>query len=159
MAAKPRQLTNDPTADWFPRWSPDGASMAFYSFRSGNREIWVRPVERGVAQQLTQGDAESVFPAWSPDGREIAFYSPRAGTDDIYAVSVDGGEPRQVISAAGDEEFPVYSPDGNWIFLLFKERRVILFGARSCRRRRAGASCRHDRVLAVLTRRTPCLFP
>ena len=115
---EPQQLTNDPTPDWFPRWSADGASMVFYSYRSGNREIWLRPVDRGVARQLTQGDAESVFPSWSPDGREIAFYSPRGGTDDIYAVSVDVGEPRQVTSGAGGNRNPVYSPDGNWIFLV-----------------------------------------
>ena len=38
-----QQLTTDPTPDWAPRWSPSGNEIAFYAYRSGQREIWVQP--------------------------------------------------------------------------------------------------------------------
>src|SRR6185295_8247563 len=31
-------LTTDPAPDWDPRWSPDGREIAFYAYRSGNRD-------------------------------------------------------------------------------------------------------------------------
>ena len=81
------QLTTDPTPDWQARWSPDGQDIAFYSYRSGNRDIWVMPVEGGPAKQLTTHESRESSPAWSPDGSRIVFNSERAGNRDLW---VDG---------------------------------------------------------------------
>src|SRR5262249_30999700 len=36
----PRRLVDDEFRNRWPRWSPDGSRIAFYSNRSGNYEIW-----------------------------------------------------------------------------------------------------------------------
>ncbi|MCX6357337.1 MAG: hypothetical protein NT045_05595, partial [Candidatus Aureabacteria bacterium] len=36
-----RRLTANDAADEYPRWSPDGRSIAFYSDRDGTRQIYV----------------------------------------------------------------------------------------------------------------------
>ena len=110
------QLTTDPTPDLQPRWSPDGKEVAFYSYRSGNRDIWVMPSGGGPARQLTSHPAEDVTPAWSPSGQEIAFVSRRSGNRDIWVVSAKGGEARQLTVDPAAESWPVWSLDGEWVF-------------------------------------------
>ena len=109
------QLTTHPTPDWNPRWSPDGTEIAFYAYRSGNREIWLMPSEGGPARQLTFHPALDIHPTWSPDGRKIAFTSRRTGNWDIWLVPATGGEPQQVTMDSGDESTPEWSPDGRWL--------------------------------------------
>lgn len=101
-------LTNDPTPDWNPRWSPDGNQLAFYSYRGGNRDIWVMPSRGGPARQLTSHQRHESFPVWSPDGHEIAFQVNQEGT--TFIVSAAGGEPRRVVTL-GATSVHAWSPD------------------------------------------------
>ena len=91
-----------PTPDWWPKWSPDGTEIAFQSYRSGSREIWVMPMNGGPARQLTDGKTagvESYQPTWSPDGRELAFVSIDSGNAHIYVIPSEGGDARQLTNA------------------------------------------------------------
>jgi Tol biopolymer transport system component len=109
-----RQITMDPMPDWAPSWSPDGKSVAFYSARSGNREIWVQPLTGGSARQITRGPQQSTYPAWSPDGESLAFE--RNG--EICTVPASGGEPR-CFKQMPRAFFPAWSPDGRWLAFQF----------------------------------------
>jgi Tol biopolymer transport system component len=69
-----RDLTNDKYFDRYPRWSPDGTTVAFVSDRSGNYEIWTVDPETAKLRQLTFDSPPSTsFPIWSPDGKQILF--------------------------------------------------------------------------------------
>ncbi|MGH9389950.1 MAG: hypothetical protein ACRD1Z_10065 [Vicinamibacteria bacterium] len=110
------QLTSEPTPDWHPMWSPDGRELLFYSYRSGNREVWVLPLGGGPARHLTEGkaaSAESWLASWSPSGREIAFSRSSGVIADIYVLPAQGGASRQVAKSAatGGNWHPVWSPD------------------------------------------------
>ena len=72
-AAKPFAVS--PKVDRNPRWSPDGASVAFVSTRGGSSQIWVAPAGGGEPRQLTTISTGADQPVWSPDGRMIAFVS------------------------------------------------------------------------------------
>lgn len=61
--------------DRSPRFSPDGATLAFCSKRSGQPQIWLMPVNGGEARQLTRVEGGAGQFAWSPDGQRIAFYA------------------------------------------------------------------------------------
>ncbi len=101
----------NPTQDNGARWKFDGLEIAFYSQRTGKREIWVTPTGGGPARQVTRGDTDNYYPAWSPDGRDIAFVKYAAG---IFVMPAGGG-PERAVTANPLDFFPDYSPDGRWI--------------------------------------------
>ena len=73
------RLTDDAAQDLFPRWSPDGASIAFTSDRDGDLEIYLIAPDGSDVRQLTDDDGDEWLPAWSPDGTQIAYVSERRG--------------------------------------------------------------------------------
>src|SRR5437763_7446902 len=48
-----RRLTSAPGYTSFPRFSPDGAQLAFTSQYDGNTEVYVMPAEGGAPKRLT----------------------------------------------------------------------------------------------------------
>ena len=68
-----RQLTNGKKSSGSPKWSPDGARIAFTSDRSDKQQIWLIRPSFGEAEQLTREDEGVGSFAWSPDGKQIAF--------------------------------------------------------------------------------------
>ncbi|HEY5908646.1 MAG TPA: protein kinase, partial [Vicinamibacteria bacterium] len=68
-----RQLTDGPSKDRGPRFSPDGSRIAFYSNRTGNYQVWTIKPDGSELQQVTGDSSTSglVFPVWSRDGRFI----------------------------------------------------------------------------------------
>ncbi len=136
----PWQLTAASSQDTAPRWSPDGARIAFLSDRSGEKHVWTIPTHGGEARPLTSGTRAPSEIAWSPDGRWLAVVAKpvlpemREKSDvrvisrlrykqdgegfwdgrwkQLFLVPADGGEMRQVTSEECDHLFPAWSPDG-----------------------------------------------
>jgi Tol biopolymer transport system component/DNA-binding winged helix-turn-helix (wHTH) protein len=70
-----RDLTDDANRYFWPRWSPDGKSIAFSSRRTGNYELWIINRDGSGLRQLTQGHESpgAHYSPWSPDGARIAY--------------------------------------------------------------------------------------
>ena len=70
----PVQFTSGERRDTTPRWSPDGARLAFLSDRGGGKaQLFVMPARGGEARRLTSlPDAIREY-AWSPGGDRLAF--------------------------------------------------------------------------------------
>ena len=103
-----------------PQIAPDGKTAAFVvtfhnkTENKTNSNIYLVPVEGGVAQQLTKEKGANNTPRWMPDGKSIAFISTSDGESQVWIVPVAGGYPRKVSNistGAGDLQV---SPDGKW---------------------------------------------
>ena len=70
----PQRLTQGPTMEVEPNWSPDGTKLTYISDRNGNMDVWIRDLKTGEDKLLTDMVDDLHFPTWSPDGSKIAFY-------------------------------------------------------------------------------------
>ncbi|HEY0444490.1 MAG TPA: S9 family peptidase, partial [Candidatus Limnocylindrales bacterium] len=100
-----RRLTDGPTAEEEPVWSPDGTRIAFVANRRRDhdlrfrRDIFVIDAETGKTTPITAG-GESIFGslAWLPDGKTIAALGGRLPANtyryDIWLFAADGSDAR-----------------------------------------------------------------
>jgi Tol biopolymer transport system component len=111
----PVNVTNNPSFDANPAWSPDGMKLAFTSGRDGDAEIYVMAADGSGVTQLTNNATWDSGPAWSPDGTKIAFVTDRDGDFELYVMGADGSNPTRLTNAAGTDSQPAWSPDGSQI--------------------------------------------
>ena len=51
--------------------------------RSGNEDIWIKPVAGGEALLVTVNPASDIYAVWSPDGTQLAIASDRGGATNV----------------------------------------------------------------------------
>jgi hypothetical protein len=105
-------VTNSPSHEGEPAWSPDGTRLAFDSDRAGGFDVWVMNADGTNPVQLTTEPTPDGYPAWSPDGTRLAFISLRDGNSEIYVMNADGTGQTRLTKNLNDDGHPSWSPDG-----------------------------------------------
>jgi tricorn protease len=75
-ATKPaKNLTQTPgVRERFPRLSPDGKRVAYFSDASGDYDLYVQPADGGAAERIPTGLKTALYHLeWSPDGTKVLF--------------------------------------------------------------------------------------
>ncbi len=139
-----RDLTQSSgVAERWPTWSPDGSTIAYFSDRSGEYELTIRPADgSGTESKLTSlGAGFRYRPQWSPDSRKLAFIDKAM---DVWIFDRDTGKPTKIDHAlryfeGSLEGFTAnWSPDSRWltyaIDLPNQRRAIILYDTRSGQR-------------------------
>jgi TolB protein len=107
-------LTDDPSVDTSPSWSPQGRKIAFVSTRGGSAQIWVADLDRSDTERFSciSNEAENnhLFPVWSPDGRYLAWSSERGGEHRLMVW--DSRQPEIPAGWSGYGDRLAWSPDG-----------------------------------------------
>ncbi|HEX4561442.1 MAG TPA: protein kinase, partial [Gemmatimonadales bacterium] len=112
---EPEQLTFDTTNDFSPTPSPDGRELAFHSFRSGSRDLYLLPLDGGPVQTVTATPRQESQPDWAPDGRALV-YCEFGVPGGIWVVRRDStGTWGRAIQVSPYGSWPVWSPDGRFI--------------------------------------------
>lgn len=101
------RLTDEGAPVGYPRFSPDGAHVAFTSRTSGGPEVWVIPTEGDDApRRLTAwGRPTTKVAGWLPDGRILAttsYGAPIARDAQLWAISLDGSAELLPLGRSGE---------------------------------------------------------
>jgi len=105
----------------YPRWSPDGKTVAYWSDRSGEYELTLRPADGSGPEKTvtTLGPGFRYPPEWSPDNKKLAFIDQAMririfDTATNRATEID--QSPDWISHPGLESFRMqWSPDSRWL--------------------------------------------
>ncbi len=107
--SNPIALTNLPSKELTPAWSPDGATIAFISDRDDGRyQLFLMNPDGSNQTRIGRTGGTEYNPTWSPDSEWLAFFSSVNDTDWVYVTRRDAAESRRVARGV----FPSWSPDG-----------------------------------------------
>ena len=107
-----QQLTTQSGVELFPTISPDGKTVVYVAYSSGNADLYLQRVDGRNAINLTRDTPEDdIQPAFSPDGSQIAFRSERGGGG-IFLMGATGESVRRLTDSGFN---PAWSPDGKEI--------------------------------------------
>ncbi|MDR1524104.1 MAG: PDZ domain-containing protein [Tannerella sp.] len=119
-----RRLTSHAGYEMFPRFSPDGKTIAFTGHYDGNTEVYTIPSEGGEPLRLTYtatnrrddlGDRmgpNNIVICWTADGNGVVYRNRISSGFDgrLYIANKGGGLPEAIPLPEGG--FCSYSPDG-----------------------------------------------
>lgn len=109
------QVTHSPGEESWPRFSPDGNSIAYTASYDGNYDVYVMPTNGGVPTRVTYQSNPDRLIDWHPDGQRLLFASRREmgqrGSSQFFLVDKKGGFPEKLPVPYG--ELASFSPDGN----------------------------------------------
>jgi len=108
-------------AERYPRWSPDGKTMAYWSDRTGEYELALRPADGSGPEKsvTTLGPGFRYSPQWAPDSKKIAFID-QAMRIRIYdgntSKTTQIDQSPEWIDHGSLEAFRIeWSPDSRWL--------------------------------------------
>ena len=109
-------LASPPGEEQYPRFSPDGTTLAFMGNYDGDLDLYTVPVSGGTPFRVTHHPATETLTDWTPDGRLIYFawgsYEyPRA--QELFTVAAGGGLPEKMPVPYGANGS--VSADGEWL--------------------------------------------
>lgn len=112
----PRTVVNSNEPLMSPSWSPDGRSLAYVSFESGNSAVYIQDIASGAREKVASFRGINGAPSFSPDGNRLALTLSKGGNPDVYVMDLASKHLTQVTTHFGIDTEPSWSPDGGSLY-------------------------------------------
>jgi Tol biopolymer transport system component len=113
------QVTFGAKSGNFPVWSPDGATLAFGSNRSGHYDIYRKPAfTSGGEEVVLASDRNKFVMDWSHDGSRLLYgeVDPAAMKEALWTLPMTGDrKPVMYLPSTADRRDGRFSPDGHFV--------------------------------------------
>jgi tricorn protease len=114
-------LSSPAGVEVYPKFSPDGNTIAFTADYDGSYSVYTLPTTGGIPTRLTWYGSPERVADWYPDGKSILFASGRESGRDrfnqFYKISVTGGSPQKLPLPFA--EYGTLSPDASHLAFTF----------------------------------------
>ena len=110
-----RYLTDGSFLALTPRFSPDGARIAYMGFRGAPPRIYTIDVASGRSGVLGDFPGMTFAPRFAPDGRSLLLTLAQNGNSDLYLWDIAGRRATRLTNDAAIDTSPSFSPDGSRI--------------------------------------------
>lgn len=118
------KLSSPAGVEMFPKFSPDGKSIAYTANYDGNRDVYMLPTTGGVPVRVTEHSFMDRLVDWTNDGKSLLFSSNRESGknrfNQFYTIDANAGAANKLPLAYAD--FGSYSPDGKQMVLTFSSQ-------------------------------------
>ena len=111
-------LTSLQAESFLMRYADVSADNIVFTYED---DLWLVPINGGMAKRITRSDGAEVFAKFSPDGSMLAFTANYDGGSDVYVMDVNGGIPKRLTYHPAQDLVIDWFPDGKYI--LFRSRR------------------------------------
>lgn len=116
------QVTHSPGEESWPKFSPDGKTIAYTAMYNGNADVYTMPVTGGVPTRVTYHSLSDRLVDWHPNGKQLLFASRREmgqrSSRQFFLVDKAGGFPTKLKIPYG--ELASFSSDGNSLAYITK---------------------------------------
>jgi TolB protein len=109
------QVTFDESIALFPRWSPLGDKIVYYSYKKDTPMLYVTNHTSKKVQTLLDRKGVYSGASWAPDGKSLAFTLSQEGDSNIYTIDLNRKTVKRVTGRGGINTSATFSPDGKKI--------------------------------------------
>lgn len=114
------RLTDHPTRDYDPVWSPTGEQILFVSHRDGVRDLYLMNANGRNIEKVFKSAVDRSEPTWSPDGERFAYLRYNEAT--LYIAHINKRQEIPVAKTGKFGGYPAWSPDGETIAFTFSPK-------------------------------------
>jgi TolB protein len=106
-----QRLTDDRSIALFPKWSPDGKTIAYTTYRAGGAHLFLLGLD-GQKTPLAQYEGLNSAASWLPDGQSLVATLSMGRDPNLYLIDRAGRVQRALTNSSAVDTAPTVSPDG-----------------------------------------------
>ena len=109
------QITAKATPHLSPSWSPDGKSIVYTSFETGDPNIFLYDLEKRKSRMIAGEKGLDSGAQFESKGKFVVYSHAVNGDTDLYLKNKEGGKALDFVKGTGLDVDPVFSPDGKYL--------------------------------------------